>query len=521
MITNKQSIATQLFKVIFGLYLIVTIIVTAIQMVSEYNHVTDTVQAEVKQLPETFLPGLSQALWTYNEKAIRSSLIGMHEVNTVSGVKIDTDTTSYHIGRVGVSDDKQAVYDSKGDLQKIKDNKIKNRLTPHQFKIEYMGDDGKNVLLGTGTIYSGNEIIFSRVEHGFMLIIVNSVIKTAALWLIFLYFIHKLLSKPLLKLANDTENIDINQASKAAISVDTDKDNELKTLETSFNRLLDRILQTKNEIEVLNLNLEEEVKQRTATLQNEVETRKKAQKNAEKANQLKNHFISNISHEIRTPMTSIYGMARFLQRSELNDEQSNYTDVLVRNCENLMRIIEEILDFASIEQGIVKIENHTFNLHDCVASSLRLFTLQCKTKDIVLSSSYDDNVPDQIHSDKTRIQQILTNLLNNAMKFTKEGEISLNVSMLHTDHEDSILFSITDTGIGISQEKFALIFDSFSQGDTSSTREYGGTGLGLTICKHYIDLLGGHIWLESKPGQGSTFYFTLPSSVLPEHQAIA
>ncbi|OOZ39102.1 hypothetical protein BOW53_12880 [Solemya pervernicosa gill symbiont] len=212
---------------------------------------------------------------------------------------------------------------------------------------------------------------------------------------------------------------------------------------------------------------------------------------------------------MRTPMTSIYGMARFIQKSELSAKQHHYSDVIVRNCENLMALIEELLDFSKIESGTLELVNQPFDLKSMLDGLLKLFELQVEGKGIELNYTVDASVDDVITADEKRLRQILINLINNAFKFTEQGEVLLSVEV-DPEVESSLRFTVTDSGIGIPKEKQAKLFEAFTQVDASSSRKYGGTGLGLAICKRFVEMMGGSIGLESRMGEGSRFYFTIP-----------
>ncbi len=518
MVTLRNSIATYLFKVIFGLYLVVTIIVTITQMVFEYEHVTRTVRNEISQLPVTYIPGLGTALWTFNDRAIRSMLIGINEIAVVTGVKIDDGTDIRAIGKIASEDHNYIEYDHLGNQKSTSNDKPFSRLIDHEFDITYLNGNGETVKLGTGTIYTSSAVIFERVKYGFVLIVINSVIKTLALWFIFLFFMRRILSRPLVQLANETERISFDNLKDAKLSIETNGRNELKVLEESFNKMIGKLLQSRNKLDAVNQHLEEKVKERTYQLENEVQVRKLAQQEAEKSNSIKSDFIANISHEVRTPMTSIYGMACFMQKSKLDDEQKQYADVIVRNCENLMSLIEEILDFSKMESGRIELEITSVDLKEFLESLVNLFHLQAAKKNIEISFSIHPGVPPSIEADEQRLRQILANLVNNAMKFTESGGITIDIALSDTDHE-KLQFSVSDTGIGIPENSQAKIFDSFTQVDSSTTRKYGGTGLGLAICKRFIDLMGGEIWVVSEPGEGSTFSFTI-NACHPELESV-
>ena len=508
MVTLRKSISTQLFRKIFGFYLLVTIIVTAIQMTFEYQHVREEILFEIERLPTTYITSLGGALWTYNERAIRSMMIGIKENPVVSGLTITGGEYFRAIGIVPIDDNRYAVFDNDGKIVRKQDQTFIDKLDSYEFDISYRDTNAGHVVLGTGKIFTSNKTAFERVKYGFILIVINSVVKTTALFLLFMYFMRKILTRPLVTLSSQTEKIDTDNLGGAKVHIQTDDKNELKALERSFNEMISKAHHAKNKLDSLNIRLEDKIRERTQDLENEIEIRKIAQSQAEEANKIKSNFIANISHEIRTPMTAIYGMARFIQNSELNNEQQAYADIIVKNCDNLMTIIEEILDFSKIESGHVDLEHTVFNLKELVENTVSLFQLQAKNKSIDLCFEIFSDVPHNIKTDKKRLRQVITNLVNNALKFTESGSISIAISNEPSNHE-LLRFSVSDTGIGIPDEQKKMIFNSFTQVDTSLTRKYAGSGLGLSICKHFVSVLGGTIWVIDNPNGGSIFIFTI------------
>jgi PAS domain S-box-containing protein len=238
---------------------------------------------------------------------------------------------------------------------------------------------------------------------------------------------------------------------------------------------------------------------------------KRAKEEAEAANQAKSDFLANISHEVRTPMTGIIGMAGLLAETDLSTKQREYCEIIRRSSESLLTVINEILDFSKAEAGKVELEIIDFDLRTAVEEVTGLFALQAAHKEVELINFVDYEVPTALQGDPGRLRQILSNLINNALKFTAKGEVVVRVSVVdQTPAMATIRFDVTDTGIGIPKDGIENLFNPFTQADASTTRKYGGTGLGLAICKKFVALMNGEIGVESAIGKGSVFWFTVP-----------
>jgi signal transduction histidine kinase/CheY-like chemotaxis protein len=288
------------------------------------------------------------------------------------------------------------------------------------------------------------------------------------------------------------------------------RDDEIGQLTDSLNAMLSE-LSKQESIIFLNKSLEEEISERKTTEQALISMRDKA----EQANHSKSSFLANMSHEIRTPMNAIIGFIDIVLEGKLDEEQRKHLSTVRNSAKDLHNLLNDILDVAKLEEGKVKLEQAPFSVQNVVNHVVKTLEISAQNKGIQFIQCITPVLSQHFLGDSLRLKQVLMNIIGNAVKFTDSGSITIAVEKLETN---KLQFAIKDTGIGIAKNKLATIFDNFSQADTSISRKYGGTGLGTTISKSLVELMGGEIWLESTEGAGSIFYFTI--SVTPTDKMV-
>lgn len=483
-IHRETPLATRLVGYVLLISSLITLVAVVLLLARDYRTGVANNQRDLAQLQSISLPGLTRSVWNFDQAQLQvqlKALLQLPEVEAATLVWTDWNGRQQQL---------QA-----GDISPGNDN-------VHSYPLMHQRPGAQPEQLGTLTVYTSLTPVLTSVGRNAIFIALFQLAKTLLVTGLILYLTHLLLGRHLRRILNYMNQLSLTNLSHPLALARPHRDDELQSLVNTINHMRESLhadVQQRVEAEAA---LREEKEKRS--------TEEHERLQAEAASRAKTEFLATMSHEIRTPMSGILGLLDLLDATQLDNRQRHYIALMQSASENLQTILNDVLDFAKIEAGELTMDNSRFDLEQMIERAVTPFSAAARKVGIELLLDLRLAQAQHFTGDAARLRQILLNLINNALKFTNRGHVLIRASEQQTATGLSVRIEVEDTGIGIAADRQQAIFEAFAQEDTQTSQRYGGTGLGLAVCRRLTQLMGGEIGVTSNRGDGTTFWLTLP-----------